>query len=260
MCCAPQRMKSGRSINEFKSVDNEVSCIAVPEVTITGRNVPAPSDDHLTPGSLHSRTGTACCGKTWVVTAPFSIFLYTRRMEPTSQLKKVKLFIHGTCTTDKLGPAGWACRLVCENVTADMSGSDPKSSVNRMSLRAAIEGLRALKQRCLVTAYTNSEYLFKGMTWWVPKWKTNGWQTETGGEVKNQAVWQELGDAAAHHVVRWQWIKSDSPDLPDQQACEKLALDAATQQTWSPLTRKAPERGTLQEADAASAVVEQVPA
>ena len=67
-------------------------------------------------------------------------------MEPTSQLKKVKLFIHGTCTSDRFGPAGWACRLVCENVAADMSGSDPKSSVNRMFLRAAIEGLKALKQ------------------------------------------------------------------------------------------------------------------
>ena len=180
-------------------------------------------------------------------------------MEST-RLKKVKLFIHGTCTTDKLGPAGWACRLLYDNVAADMSGSDPKSSLNRMSLRAAIEGLKALKQRCLVTAYTNSEYLFKGMTLWLPKWKTNGWQTETGGEVKNQSVWQELGDAAAHHVVRWHWIKPDSPDLPDQQLCEKLALDAATQQTSSPLTRKAPDRANMEQGDAPSAAAEQVPA
>jgi len=162
-------------------------------------------------------------------------------MEP--RLKKIKLFIHGTCSGGKSGPGGWACRLLCNNVAADMFGSDPKTSENRMLLRAAIAGLRALKQRCHVTAYTSSEYLSKGMTWWLPKWKTNGWQTGTG-EVKNQALWQELGDAAAQHVMRWWWIKSDSPDFPDQQICEKLAVDAAAQQISSPLIRKAPRSAT----------------
>ncbi len=169
-------------------------------------------------------------------------------MDP--RLKKVKLFIHGTCTAERFGPGGWACHLVCADVAADMFGSDPKTSENRMSLRAAIEGFRALKQRCLVTAYTDSEYLYKGATIGLPKWKTNGWQTKTG-EVKNQASWQELGEAAAQHVVRWWWIKSDSPEFPEHQICEKLALDAATQQTSSPLTRKPPERVPTQEADAA---------
>lgn len=118
-----------------------------------------------------------------------------------------------------------------------MFGSDPESSENRMALRGAIEAFRALKQRCLVTAYTDSEYLYKGMTKWLPKWKTNGWQTETG-QVKNQALWQELGAEAARHVVRWRMTTSESCDFPELQICQKLAVDAAAQQISSPLIRK----------------------
>jgi ribonuclease HI len=177
-------------------------------------------------------------------------------MEPISNLKKVKLFIQGACPSGKIGVAGWACRLVCDGVTADMSGCDPESSENRMSLRGATEGFRALKQRCLVTAYTNSEYLYKGITNWLPKWKTNGWQTETG-QVKNQALWQELGNEAARHVVRWRALTSESPDFAELQDCAKLALEAATQQSSSPLTRK-PSQGAS--ANEGSAAAEQIPA
>ncbi len=116
-------------------------------------------------------------------------------MEPTSNLKQVTLFIHGVCTADKVGPGGWVCRLVCDGVVAEMFGCNPQTTVNRMALRAAIEGLTALKHRCRVNVRTGSDYVCKGMTWWLPRWKTNGWQTETG-EVKNQELWKELGDAA----------------------------------------------------------------
>lgn len=161
-------------------------------------------------------------------------------MEPISNLKKVTLFIHGVCTGDKVGPGGWASRLVCDGVVAEMFGCNPQTTANRMTLRAAIEGLQALKHRCRVNVRTDSDYVYNGMTKWLPKWKTNGWQTESG-EVKNQELWKELGDAAARHVVRWTWVKVDSPDLAEHQACEALANEAANKQIASPLVRKPPQ-------------------
>ncbi len=158
-------------------------------------------------------------------------------MEPISNLKQVTLFIHGVCTADKVGPGGWACRLVCDGVVAEMFGCNPQTTANRMALRAAIEGLQALKHRCRVNVRTGSDYVYKGMTSWLPKWKTNGWQTASG-EVKNQELWKELGDAAAQHIVRWTWVKADSPDLAEHQVCETLATEAATRQIASPLVRK----------------------
>jgi len=160
-------------------------------------------------------------------------------MEPAWKLKKVTLFVHGACTTDRVGPGGWACRLHCKDVVSETFGCNPQSTANQMALRAAIEGLRAIKQRCFVTVHTNCEYLYKGMTKWLANWKTNGWQTESG-QVKNQELWKELGDAAAQHIMRWRWMKPDSPDVAEHQICEKLAMEAAVQQISSPLVRKSP--------------------
>jgi ribonuclease HI len=174
---------------------------------------------------------------TSIVTAQSNELFYTGAMEPTWKLKKVKLFIGAVCTSDRVGPGGWACRLHFQNVVSEMFGCDPKTTANRMVLRAAIAGLRVIKQRCRVNLLTNSDYLYNGMTRWLPKWKTNGWQTETG-EVKNQELWKELGEVAAQHVMRWSWLKSDGPDISELQVCEKLALEAASQQTSSPLMRK----------------------
>jgi ribonuclease HI len=162
-------------------------------------------------------------------------------MEPISHLKKITLFISAACTTDRVGSGGWACRLQFGDVVSEMFGCDAKTTVNRMAIRAATEGLRAIKQRCCVDVHTSSDYVYNGMRNWLPKWKTNGWQTESG-EVKNQELWKELGEAAAQHVVRWWLVKADSPDAAEHQFCDKLASEAAAQQISSPLTRKLPER------------------
>ena len=164
-------------------------------------------------------------------------------MEPTWKLKKVTLFVSGVCTTDRTGPGSWACRLHFNDVVSEMFGYDPQTTANQMALRAALEGLKVIKERCRVTVLTTSEYLQNGMTRWLPIWKTNGRQTKTGA-VKNQELWKELGEAAAQHVMRWWMVKPNSADIEEYQTCEKLATEAAAQQISSSLVRKLPERVT----------------
>ena len=38
----------------------------------------------------------------------------------------------------------------------------------------------------------DSEYLVKGMTEWVVKWRMNGWKTAKGGEVVNRGLFEDL--------------------------------------------------------------------
>ena len=45
-----------------------------------------------------------------------------------------------------------------------------------MELRAAIEGLNALKRPCKVLLYTDSVYLKDGITKWVINWEKNNWK------------------------------------------------------------------------------------
>ena len=60
---------------------------------------------------------------------------------------------------------------------------------------AAISGLEALKQPCVVDMHTDSQYVRDGITKYINNWKRNGWRTAAKEPVKNQDLWQRL-DAA----------------------------------------------------------------
>jgi hypothetical protein len=69
---------------------------------------------------------------------------------------------------------------------------------NRMELTAAIEGLRALKRASQVTVLTDSEYVRRGITEYLPRWKTNGWRTSSGKAIVNQDLWEELEELSSY--------------------------------------------------------------
>lgn len=62
-----------------------------------------------------------------------------------------------------------------------------------MELKAAIEGLKALKEPCEVDLYTDSHYLKKAFTeGWLEGWRKRGWRTAEGKPVKNRDLWEAL--------------------------------------------------------------------
>jgi ribonuclease HI len=77
-----------------------------------------------------------------------------------------------------------------------------------MELTAAIRGLAALKRRCRVVIYTDSEYVRRGIDEWLVNWKRRGWKTAAKKPVKNEDLWRELDDLAARHDVHWRWVKA----------------------------------------------------
>ena len=69
-----------------------------------------------------------------------------------------------------------------------------------MEIRAVIEGLGALKERCSVTVRTDSQYVKNGITKWILNWKANGWVHKIKGvpgkqPIKNRDLWEELDDS-----------------------------------------------------------------
>ena len=92
---------------------------------------------------------------------------------------------------------------------------------------AALRGLQALKEPCEVEVLTDSEYLHRGMTQLVAKWKVNGWRASSGKPVLNRELWIELESAAAPHEVSWKWIPGHGPEEPDHNRADSLARQAA---------------------------------
>jgi ribonuclease HI len=95
-----------------------------------------------------------------------------------------------------------------------------------MELTAAINGLRALKERCEVELITDSQYVKQGITEYLPRWRTNGWRTSGGKAVQNQDLWQELDELIQPHVIHWVWIAGHA-DHAVQNRCDARAFGAA---------------------------------
>jgi ribonuclease HI len=67
---------------------------------------------------------------------------------------------------------------------------------NQMELTAVITALKELRgQNHKVTVVTDSEYVQRGITLYMPNWIANGWRNSKGKDVKNQDLWKSLGDA-----------------------------------------------------------------
>jgi ribonuclease HI len=135
--------------------------------------------------------------------------------------KIVSLFTDGACKGNP-GPGGWGAILEFESHRKEIFGGEEQTTNNRMELRAAIEGLSALRSRCLVNLYTDSVYVKDGITKWIDNWKANGWRTASRKPVSNQDLWQQLDSISNEHDVRWNWIKGHAGH-PGNERADELA-------------------------------------
>jgi len=82
-----------------------------------------------------------------------------------------------------------------------------------MELEAVIQGLAVLKRPCSVELFTDSVYVGKGMTEWMPKWKANGWKRKEGKKlvpIKNEEFWKRLDAQLSRHHVKYTRVAGHS--------------------------------------------------
>lgn len=135
--------------------------------------------------------------------------------------KTVAVFTDGACKGNP-GPGGWGVILEYGDHRKELFGGEPNTTNNRMELRAAIEGLSALRSRCLVNLYTDSVYVKDGITKWIQNWRVNGWRTASKKPVSNKDLWQQLDSVSEGHDVHWNWIKGHAGH-PGNERADELA-------------------------------------
>lgn len=124
------------------------------------------------------------------------------------------------------GPGGWGVILI-DRATGrkkELSGGEAQTTNNRMELTAAIEALSALKKPCDIQFYTDSEYLRRGITEWLPGWQVRGWRRK-GKEILNVDLWKQLGSLIEPHAITWEWVKGHSGNRYNERA-DQLATQA----------------------------------
>jgi ribonuclease HI len=136
----------------------------------------------------------------------------------------VEVFTDGACRGNP-GPGGWGVLLRYKGSEKTLYGAEPETTNNRMELMAAIRALESLTRQCSVKLTTDSQYVQKGITEWLPNWKRRGWKTAAKKPVKNADLWKRLDEAVADHDVEWHWVKGHSGH-PENELADALANQA----------------------------------
>jgi ribonuclease HI len=140
----------------------------------------------------------------------------------------VEIFTDGACLNNP-GPGGWGAILRCGRHEKEIHGGEPATTNNRMEIMAAIQGLESLTRPSAVRVYTDSQYLRRGVTEWMPAWKRNGWQTREKKPVKNVDLWMRLDSVTQQHRdVQWLWVKGHAGH-PENERADELACQGAAE-------------------------------
>lgn len=137
-----------------------------------------------------------------------------------SDLPHVTIYSDGACQPNP-GPGGWAVLLRFGEHVKTRTGSELQTTNNRMELTAVLEGLQALTQPCRVDFYTDSQYVQRGLTEWLPRWRARNWKRKEGA-LANADLWQALDTAIQKHTIQWHWVRSHAGNQ-DNERVDRLA-------------------------------------
>jgi len=133
-------------------------------------------------------------------------------------------YTDGACSGNP-GPGGWAALLIYGQHEKTLSGGELQTTNNRMELMAAIRALQALKRPCQIDFYTDSQYVRRGITEWMPRWKAKGWSRGKNKPLANVDLWQVLDQAVQQHRIVWHWVRGHA-NHPQNERVDALARAA----------------------------------
>jgi ribonuclease HI len=146
-----------------------------------------------------------------------------------NQLKEVTIYTDGACTGNP-GAGGYGVVLLYGEHRKELSGGFRRTTNNRMEILAAIIGLEALKTKCAVTIYSDSQYVVNSIAkGWAKNWRAKGWRKKDGAMAVNPDLWAKLLDLCSQHQVEFCWVRGHSGNIENER-CDRLAVAAAQQQ------------------------------
>ena len=140
-------------------------------------------------------------------------------------IKKMKhevlIFTDGACSGNP-GPGGYGAILKFGDTIKEISGCEKSTTNNRMEMTAVIESLKQLKRPCRLKIISDSAYVVKGMTEWLPGWIRRNWLNSQKKTVINRDLWEMLIKLCKPHEIEWEWVKGHRGH-EENERCDELA-------------------------------------
>ncbi len=138
-------------------------------------------------------------------------------------VKKITLFSDGSALGNP-GPGGYGTIIRYGEHEKEIFGGEEHTTNNRMELLGVIEGLKALKEPCIVDVVSDSSYVVKAINEWLDGWKKRDFK-----KVKNIDLWRAYIEVSAPHKINGIWVKGHDGHAENER-CDKLARDEAQRQ------------------------------
>lgn len=115
----------------------------------------------------------------------------------------IRIYTDGACS-DNPGPGGWAAVFPLTTSIKSIKGNEKQTTNNRMELKAVVKAFEwiknnhnkkasPIKNEIKIELYSDSAYVINSITKnWLEVWKTNGWKTTKGDDVKNRDLWEKF--------------------------------------------------------------------
>ena len=129
----------------------------------------------------------------------------------------------GSCLRNPGGAGGWAWATSDDSWGA---GAHPATTNNLMELKAVYEALAVTPPDRPLRIESDSLYVIRSVTEWMPGWKRNGWLTSAKKPVANQSALLEIDRILAGRDVQWQYVRGHNGHLLNE-LCDLRAGAAA---------------------------------
>lgn len=162
--------------------------------------------------------------------------------KPDNGKTRIEIYTDGACQGNP-GPGGWGfVALLLDEANAIIAKEERSGAAegittnNRAEMEAALNALAFIAEQqesgawpfCPVTLVSDSQYLVKGFTEWLPNWEARGWRKSGGKAPDNRDLWVRLKGAAEGRAVRWQWVRGHNGNRWNERA-DVLATNGVEQ-------------------------------
>ncbi len=141
------------------------------------------------------------------------------------------IYTDGGCTGNP-GPGGWSAVILMDGTEPiEISGGEVSTTNNRMELAAVIHGLKRVIDLNTdpgdIEVHTDSQYVQRGISEWLPNWIRKGWKTARKNPVKNKDLWMQLNELNDTLNTKWTWIRGHVGDRWNERCDELVARERA---------------------------------
>jgi ribonuclease HI len=139
---------------------------------------------------------------------------------------QITIYTDGACLGNP-GPGGYGVVLLYGKHRKELSGGFRRTTNNRMEILGVIVGLEALKSKCSVTVYSDSQYVVNAiMEGWARRWRAKHWWRTKTSKASNADLWARLLELCELHEVKFVWVRGHAGNKENER-CDKLAVAAS---------------------------------